>query len=435
MKNLFKIFYITLILSTDTSAFSQSICFSEIMYNSDSTLQSKNWVELHNYGASSVNIGNWTFRDETAINSYVIPGGTVIEAGGFLVLAQRVDTFHMIHPEVDNVVGPFIFGLDNTSGSVRLYDLSNTLIKSVNYVDSMPWPKAADGLGSSLEILNYTGDSNDPANWIAGCPGGSPGVAYSACDYDVLISEVNYHCADDFNTKNWVELWNHSGASVDISNWIFRDNNINHHFDIPAGTVLAADARLVICDSLDAMHTLWPYVTNVIGEFDFGLGNGGDGVRLYDASGKLRYVLRYDDASPWPADADGLGYTLELDDENGNPNDPATWIAGCPHGSPGTALILPCGSAVEDTEIPAMITSAPSPFHESVYFTLKPGFIHELTQIFITNMLGEKIIELPVVNTIFWDGMQNGTPVPNGIYFLHVADSNGKLQTLQFIKQ
>ncbi|MFN8165275.1 MAG: hypothetical protein U0X76_03655 [Bacteroidia bacterium] len=42
--------------------------------------------------------------------------------------------------------------------------------------------------------------------------------------------------------------------------------------------------------------------------------------------------------SPWPAQADGLGYTCELLSQSGDPNDGTNWFAGCIGGSPGRAF-------------------------------------------------------------------------------------------------
>ncbi|MFN0274458.1 MAG: lamin tail domain-containing protein [Chitinophagales bacterium] len=415
---------------------SQTIAITEIMYNSDSTLQSKNWVELYNYGTASVNISNWILRDETAINFFTVPSATSIAAGSYLVLAQRLDTFMMVYPSVSNVIGSFEFGLDNTSGSVRIYDADDNLVKSVNYVDSLPWPNGADGLGPSLQINDETGDANDPTNWFAGCIGGSPGVAYTPCDYSIVVSEINYHSADDFDMKNWIELWNHTNNPINISNWKFRDNNINNIFTFPSSTTLDAGERLVICDSLPAMNSLWPFVSNIIGEFDFGLSNNGDGVRLYDASDKLQYSVRYDDELPWPADADGLGYTLELLSEGINPNLASSWFAGCPHGSPGSEFTLPCGVSIEETGLETNITVSPNPFSNSVHFTIHEHIVAGIEEIFIVNLFGQKIITLALANTFTWDGKDvAGNEVSDGFYLLLVRNKNGTFIQKEIAKQ
>ncbi|MBC8172829.1 MAG: lamin tail domain-containing protein [Chitinophagales bacterium] len=417
-----------------SSVFAQTIAISEIHYNADSTLQSQDWVEIYNYGAATVDIGLWKLRDETPFNSYTIPSGTTLAGGEFLVLAQRLDTFLMIYPGVSNVIGPFEFGLDNGGGSVKLYNASTVIEAQVNYLDSLPWPNAADGLGPTLEIFDYEGDENNPANWFAGCVGGSPGEVFTTCDYDIIVSEINYNSEASFSMGNWIEIWNHSPSTIDVSNWKFRDNNIANTYTIPGGNVLSPDERLVICDSLEAMSTLFPGLTNVVGEFNFGLSNNGDGIRLYNAEDILQYSVRYNDDAPWPVDADGLGYTIENYIENGNPNDPATWVSGCPHGSPGGELILPCPVDVEEIIDITSITYQPNPFTETISFHFDAD-LPLLKRLYIINISGVYISDLAISQTSMWDGKdKNGIVVPAGIYLLQIEDDGGSVTTKKIIK-
>lgn len=63
---------------------------------------------------------------------------------------------------------------------------------------------------------------NDPEqadSWFDGCIGESPGTAYSPCDDDILISEINYHSADIADAGDWFEIKNQLNTSVDLSGW------------------------------------------------------------------------------------------------------------------------------------------------------------------------------------------------------------------------
>jgi hypothetical protein len=156
-------------------AFSQySIAITEINYNSDNFMEANDWAEIHNYGASSIDISLWKLKDETLVNTYIIPSGTTLNADEYLVLVQDVDTFLMIHSDVTNYTGPFDFGFANGGGSIILQDALGATIREVDYLDTIPWPKGADGLGPSMEIINETAEENDPSNWFAGCAAGAP---------------------------------------------------------------------------------------------------------------------------------------------------------------------------------------------------------------------------------------------------------------------
>ena len=66
-----------------------------------------------------------------------------------------------------------------------------------------------------------------------------------ASGLSVVVNEVDCHGND------WIELYNRSADSVDISGWILTDKkfsttNLVHLYNFPAGTVLESHARLVI---------------------------------------------------------------------------------------------------------------------------------------------------------------------------------------------
>lgn len=72
------------------------------------------------------------------------------------------------------------------------------------------------------------------------------------------------------------------------------------------------------------------------------LSNGGEPIRVNDASGATIQGFTYDQNPPWPAGADGLGFSIVLvsPEKNPDPNDPVNWKRGN-HvgGTPGSADI------------------------------------------------------------------------------------------------
>ena len=135
------------------SSFGQTIAITEINYNSDPYNKSNDWVELHNYGGSAVDISNWKLKDETPFNSFTIPAGTVLDANEYVVLVENIDTFLMVHGGVTNYIGEFAFGFDNTFGTVKIENNSGTVIKAVPYIDSIPWPKVAMATVQHYKLL------------------------------------------------------------------------------------------------------------------------------------------------------------------------------------------------------------------------------------------------------------------------------------------
>lgn len=409
-----------------------SIAITEFSYNSDKFNNSTDWVELHNYGGTTQDLSNWKLKDAIG-TTYTIPGGTTLAADSYIVLVEKVDTFLMIHPSVTNYIGNLGFGLDNNSGSIRLFDAGGSVVKQINYLDSIPWPKGSDGYGPSVQILDELAAESDGSNWIAGCILGTPGSAYAPCDYDIVVSEINYNSLPAYNPGDWIELYNRGSSAVNIGGWTLRDARNANAFLIPNGTNLAAGARLVITDSLESFNILFAGVDNVIGEPTYNFSNGGDAIRLYAAADKLKYSVRYKDSSPWPLDPDGTGFTLELVDEGGNPNVPASWVAGCLYGSPGTPFVFPCPDAVVDID-PNDIVVGPVPFTSGLHISLASGNI--IDQYKVIDLQGNVVYS----NTVdaqydIWNGSnQHGAVVPAGIYLISIIDDAGATGTVRVVK-
>lgn len=332
------------------------VVISEINYNSEVSFDADDWVEFWNTDpAQTASLTGWYFSDSNPVNRFYFPANTSIPANGRIVVARNMVKFGLKHPSVA-ALGPFGFGLSGAGDAVKLYNGQNTLISSVAYADSLPWPSGADGQGRTLEVKDPAGDFTNPANWFDGCIGGSPGAAYSPCLASIVFSEINY-TSDTLthDTGDWVELRNISGEAMDLSNWTFKDgiDSVGHTFTLPAGTILAPQANLVLVQDAAKFTALHPAVTNFLGSFGFGLSSKGEWIRAYDATGLIRLSVRYDNNAPWDTTANGDGYTLELKDSTGLMSSGLNWFAGCVSGSPG-AHFTPCNTAVEAQGSPVL---------------------------------------------------------------------------------
>jgi len=106
------------------------------------------------------------------------------------------------------------------------------------------------------------------------------GVYSSDITPGIVINEINYNSSDDFNPEDWVELYNSSESSIYIGTWKLKDEANDHVFTIPENTILTGGDYLVLCKDTIAFTSLFPEVSNFIGDLGFGLGGGGDIVRL-----------------------------------------------------------------------------------------------------------------------------------------------------------
>ena len=155
----------------------------------------------------------------------------------------------------------------------------------------------------------------------------------------IVINEINYKDAIGFETKDWIELYNNGNAIVDISNWVFKDNDDLHEFVIPNGATMAPGSYLVLVQFLADFQTYFPGVSPVLGDFTFGLSGGGELIRLFNNNEVLVDFVEYSDMPPWPTEPDGNGPTLELKNPNLDNTLASSWAASVPpnglHGTPG----------------------------------------------------------------------------------------------------
>lgn len=314
-----------------------NLTISEINYNSDSTRNSGNWIELHNYGTESRDISGYKFTTLKAGVTYNIPANTIIDANAYLVLVDDVSKFTDQFPGVTNFIGPTNIKLNNSNDSIIILDQSSQPVLVSRYSDTIPWPQCADGYGRTLENA-FDSDLSHLLNsdgWFDGCMGGSPGKAYSPCNEQVIFNEINYHSPENKNAKDWVELINHSGQPKDLSGWKFLDSKENEVFIFPTGTFIKPDSFLVIYADLDSFQSIHPDNIPLTGPFKFGLNNDGEVIRLFDSSGKLYLSMFYNDASPWSKEPDGEGPSLELKVPGTDLNIASNWEPSCFNGTPG----------------------------------------------------------------------------------------------------
>ncbi len=136
-----------------------TVVINELHYDPPDNARTE-FIELHNPTDAAINIGGWAF---TRGISYVFPGGTTIEAGGYLVVAQDplvfLDEFGFIP------LGPYTGRLAGEGETVTLSDGAGNVIDEVDYKDEFPWPIAASGEGPSMELIHPSLDNDLAGSW------------------------------------------------------------------------------------------------------------------------------------------------------------------------------------------------------------------------------------------------------------------------------
>ena len=269
------------------------------------------------------------------------------------------------------------------------------------------WTGASSSTNASIELSLIEGIQITP-NFII-----------SSTVNAVLINEINYKSSDDFDPGDWVELYNPNNEDIDISNWILKDDDDNHAFIIPNSTTIPAEGFLILTKKGSDFSNAFPDVTNIIGDFDFGLGSNSDAVRLYNANAVLQDEVYYNSESPWPECAKGLGPTLELVSPELDNSLHENWDCINAFGSPGKVNNLQLG--VDDFNTKT-IELYPNPV--SNILNIK-GIATFEQSIIIYNVLGQEMLTTKGTNQI------DLSSLTNGIYFVLITDgikiSNYKL--------
>ena len=149
-----------------------NVVINEIMFNPMSADSDDEYVELHNTAATNVNIGHWRF---TKGIDYSIPPGTVVPAGGYVVVARDAARLMAKYPQLDenNTLGDFSGRLSDRGerlvlsrpDDMALPDRDFVVVDTVAYGDGDNWGRWIDGNGSSLELIDPRADNRCAMNW------------------------------------------------------------------------------------------------------------------------------------------------------------------------------------------------------------------------------------------------------------------------------
>jgi len=216
------------------------IVFSEIMCKPAPRTDSRNleFLEIYNSNPFFQDISSYQVVCDNL--SYTFPTNTTIPGGGFICLAAAPADITSVYG-ITNVFGPYTGSLKK-SGTLQLLDEVGAVLLTVPYSNVYPWPVATDGSGHSLVLANPTYGEGDPRAWdISDVVGGSPGAMecfHPSSLRSVVINEILAH-SENPSVLEFVELYNHSNQSNDLSGCILTDDTSTDKFVIPAGTLIA----------------------------------------------------------------------------------------------------------------------------------------------------------------------------------------------------
>ncbi len=202
-----------------------SVVINEINYAPSGATNPAEFIELLNTSASAVDLSGWQFDAGVA---YTFPAGTTIAANGYIVVSGAPSAFRAYWGFTP--LGPWTGKLTNEGEQVRLRDASSSTVDSVTYGVGFPWPTAARGDGSSMELINPALDHNLGGSWRSS---GQP-VGSSQNQVYVPITDVSWHYRKGRSeASNPIGAWRAASFAED-SSWLvgqtsvgFGDNDDN----------------------------------------------------------------------------------------------------------------------------------------------------------------------------------------------------------------
>ncbi len=264
------------------------------------------WIEVWNKGADPVDLTGWKFLEDGVRHSLAATGATdsIVAPGEYAVIAQKSEQFLLDHPGF----GGSIFGsswatLSTTGESVGLEDASGTIVEQFVYLAATHFslerkdPYAADYSSSNWQEHasdNTLGFVN--SNFVAAV-GGSPSetatpttTAGVTSTVDVSNAwngalKINEFVPNPDSGNEWVELYNTSSSTIDLTGGTLCDNR-----------------AIGSCTIAMLNESVLPHGFVTIFFASGKLNNDGDSIVLKDAAGNTVDVVRYGSGSiPIPA--------------------------------------------------------------------------------------------------------------------------------------
>jgi hypothetical protein len=374
--------------------------FPEVVVNevlSHPALNEPDLIELRNLEAVPANVGGWFISDDARTPfKYRIPESTIIPPGGFVTFSSAAFS----DPLNPNVLVPF--GLSSLGDEVYLFS-GGAGANLTGYRHGFRYGAQSLGVSfgrhsDSLGREHFTAQATPTFGLVNSGP--RPG--------SVIINEILYHPPEVLANGGWwnntedefVELRNAGDTAVPLYDPRFPTNTWRIKGDVgfrfaPNVSLPPKSFMLVVNfdptrdpSQLAAFRSKYavPASVPIVGPYSGNLDNSGGGVSLYrpDApivtgpdTGTVPEVLvdevEYDQDSPWPPAADGLGFALSRVSDSAFGNDPASWRAayptpGAPAAPPGEAIAIlrqPAGRTALSGQTVGLqvVATASSPLH------------------------------------------------------------------------
>ncbi len=292
---------------------------NEILANS--TAPEVDRIELYNDGDADVDISGWFLTDDpNTPMKFVIPPGTILSAKSYITFAEDNDNDPNNNGSLPGEYFGSAFSLSSSGDDAYLFS-ATAEGELAGYSNGFGFGATADNVS-----LGRTVDSQGRVEYPAQAT-----PTFGAANSDplvgpVVISEIMYHTEQTFgdisDAGEFIELVNLSNENLSLTGWEIGGIG----FSFPDDASMAAGETILVTKVSADQFRQWyevPAEIKLFGPYDGRASNDGErltvrrpGAPIQDG-GTERIPLidvdsvRYNDADPWPAEADGLGRSLE----------------------------------------------------------------------------------------------------------------------------
>jgi hypothetical protein len=244
------------------------VVLNEIMYNP--VVPGAQYVELHNNSSTiTFDMSGWQLQGV----GYTFPPGSLIAPNGFLPLVANRAAFSSAYGGLIPIFDEFGGNLSSSGETLFLVqpgtNSTGSLVAGVRYGAGAPWPTGANGLGSSLQLIDPHQDNWRAGNWAGGFPPASfsPGAINTAASSlpafpPLWLNELQ---ADNLNgiTNSagqhapWLEIFNPSSNTVSLTGLYLTTNyaNLTAWAFPPATSIRPGEFKVIFADAQVALST------------------------------------------------------------------------------------------------------------------------------------------------------------------------------------
>jgi beta-lactamase superfamily II metal-dependent hydrolase len=187
------------------------------------------------------------------------------------------------------------------------------------------------------ESANSGGNTTTSMEYSFATTGGSQG------DGTIVFSEIYYDTIGTDSIEEWIELYNNTPATVDISGWTITDNNgTGASVTIPSGSTIRPGTYFTIAVDSAGFNALYGFDADAYGSIP-ALNNSGDALLLYDGTGAVVDAVAWEGGATagvptgWGSTTDpwaGTGNTIVRTDSTVDTDTYADWSYATNNGNP-----------------------------------------------------------------------------------------------------